>query len=798
MKHEKIIKQMTLKEKCKLLCGRDVWSTNPVESAGVPSIVLSDGPSGVRRQLGKGDQLGFNESEKATCFPSAATVANSWDLKLAQEVGEALGREASAQEVDVLLGPGLNTKRSPLCGRNFEYFSEDPYLAGKMAAAYIRGIQSQGVSACPKHFAANSQELHRMANDSVVDERTLRELYLTNFEIAVKEGKPRTIMSAYNRVNGAYANENAHLLTQILREEWGFDGMVVTDWGGSSDIIEGVRAGGNLEMPGTADDSACQIYKAVQEGKLTQAQVDLRVDELLDVILWAAKRKKQQADMDAQNEVARIAAERSAVLLKNEDNILPLKKDARVAIIGDFAQTPRYQGAGSSMVNCTRLDKTLDILGEAFTGETVFARGFLRENTWDAQLAQEAVQAARDADAVILYMGLPEVFEVEGLDRSHMSIPANQVRLLEAVSQANARVVVVFCGGSAVEMPWLSHCKALLWAGLGGQAGAKAVLNVLTGAVNPGGKLAETFPAHYEQLPVSRYYPGKARTSEYREGLFVGYRFTETANTVVTFPFGYGLSYTTFAYANLQATAQEVSFEITNTGSCAGDEVAQVYVSLPDGQVLRPAKELKGFARVHLEPGQKTRVCIPLDDKAFRYFNEETGRFEIESGQWQVLVGASVRDIRLTQTVQVQGSRAPIPKKAAAKDLFAVTDAEFEAALGRPIPPATVDAHEPLTMNDPIDALVRAKNPLARGVIGVMLNIRDKSVASGKPNLNLLFNTNMPFRAIAKMTGGMVSMQMAQDVVFLVNGHFFRGLFRVIRGFLNRPNIEKLDEEKKQ
>lgn len=797
MKHQDIIKRMTLADKCYLLSGLDTWSTRPVQEAGIPVIILSDGPSGVRRQLGAGDQLGLNESEKATCFPSPSTVANSWDLELTEKIGAALGKEAAFHDVDVLLGPGLNVKRSPLCGRNFEYFSEDPYLSGKLAAGYIRGIQSEHVSACPKHFAANSQELHRMANDSVLDERTLRELYLTNFEIAVKESQPKSLMTSYNGVNGIYANENPHLLQEILRDEWGFDGFVVTDWGGSNDFVDGIRAGCNLEMPGTGEDSPCQMYQAIKDGRMDEATLDIRVDELLDVIYWANQRAKTTVDMDQQNAVAQEAAERSITLLKNENGILPLKNETKITIIGDFAELPRYQGAGSSMVNTARLSKTLAQASAIFKQEVKYVRGFERMDKWNEELANEAVSVAKNAEVVLLYMGLPEVFEAEGLDRTHLQIPQNQVKLLEAVATVNPNIVVVFLGGSAIEIPWLKHCKALVWAGLGGQAGADAVLKVLTGEVNPSGKLAETFPAHYEDLPVSRYFPGTGRTAEYREGLFIGYRYTETMDTAVTFPFGYGLSYTSFEYDQIEATPQQVSFDLKNTGICAGDEIAQLYVHLPNGEVLRPSKELKGFARVHLEAGETKRVVIPLDDKAFRYFNTDTNRFEVEGGAWQILIGASVRDIRLTQTVQVQGSDAKIPTMTMPADLMAVSDDDFEKMLGHTIPTQAIDLTAPLQMNDPLDALTRAKNPIARFVIGFLLRHREKSIQKGKPDLNILFMTNMPFRGIAKMMGTMVSMKMAEDLVFLVNGHFLRGLGRLIRDFFSKPSLKKLQEADK-
>ena len=800
MQYEEIISKLTLAEKCGILSGKDVWHTREVPGAQIPSIMLSDGPSGLRKQEGEGDHLGLNASVKATCFPSAATVANSWDLELAEKVGEALGREAAAKEVGVLLGPGLNVKRSPLCGRNFEYFSEDPYLAGKMAAAYIRGIQSMGISACPKHFAANAQEMHRMANDSVVDERTLRELYLTNFEIAIREGQPKTLMTSYNAVNGTYAHENQHLLSDILRGEWGYRGTVVSDWGGCNDFVESVRAGANLEMPGTGDDSPTQLYQAVKDGRITEAEIDARVDELLALVFDVSLAEKPEADLEAQHLIALEAAEKSIVLLKNEGNILPLKREMKIALIGDFAEVPRYQGAGSSLVNSYKVSVTTRLIQEAFPDAENFMPGFTREDKWDDAMAAAAVKIAGEADIALLYLGLPEVFESEGLDRPHMRIPDNQIRLLEAVEKANPNTVVVFSGGSAVEMPWLSHCRALVWAGLGGQASAEAVLKVLTGEVNPGGKLTETFPMTYEDLPVSHYYPGAQKTSEYRENLFVGYRYTETADCPVTFPFGHGLSYTTFTYDNLRADRDEVTFEITNAGTVDGDEVAQVYVAFPDSKIMRPARELKGFARVNLKAGETRQVTVRLDDKAFRYFNVGTNSWEIESGTYEILVGASVRDIRLKAAVEIQGTDAEIPETAKADfltvgELSGVPDAAFSALIGRDIPESSYG--ETFSINDPLDQLGRAKNPIARLVFRVMDSRRKKSLAAGKPDLNILFMFNMPFRGTAKMTGGMITMKMADAIVFMVNGHWHRGLGRLIGRFFRKKKLSKMEGKKK-
>lgn len=799
MKHADIIKQMTLEEKCYLFSGKDFWQTRSVERLGVPNMTLSDGPHGIRKQEGAGDQLGLNGSLPATCYPTAATIANSWDTALGEEIGEHLGTEAASQGVCVVLGPGLNIKRSPFCGRNFEYFSEDPYLAGKMAASYIRGIQKNGVSACPKHFAANSQELRRMASDSVMDERTLREIYLTGFEIAVKEGGAKSIMSSYNRINGVYANENHHLLQEILRDEWGFDGFVVSDWGGSNDHVEGVRAGSHLEMPTTGGDSDLELIEAVKSGRLSQELLDQRVDELLDVILSTTAAVKplegKPFDVEKHHAMAAKASEQSIVLLKNENNILPLKKGTKVAVIGEFAQKARYQGAGSSVVNPTKLDNAMDVIGNFGLDVAGFEAGYPRSGKGDPVMQAKAVELAKKADIVLLYIGLDEISESEGLDRSHMRLPQSQVDLIEAVSAVNSNVVAVMSAGSAVEMPWLSKVKALVHGYLCGQAGASSVLKVIMGQVNPSGKLAESYPVKYEDVSSAPYFPSKERTAEYRESLFVGYRYFETANVPVLFPFGYGLSYTTFEYSDLTVTDQEAAFTLKNTGGMDGAEIAQLYVSKPDGDIFRPAKELKGFAKVFLKAGESRRVTIKLDDKAFRYFNVKTNRFEVEGGRWQVMIGASCADIRLSGTVSVKGTEAPSPynKAQLAKyfsgDIKNISDAEFEALLGRPIP----DGHWSgmLDMNDALCQMYYAKGAAGRLAYKILTHFINKSIEKGQPNLNLLFNYNMPFRAIAKMTGGICTMEMAEGILTIVNGHFFKGLGRVIGGFFRSGKKRK-------
>ena len=802
MKHPDIIKQLTLEEKCHLLSGRDFWQTQSVKRLGIENMTLSDGPHGIRKQEGAGDQLGLNGSVPATCYPTAATMANSWDPALGEELGKMLGEEAASQDVCVLLGPGLNIKRNPFCGRNFEYFSEDPYLAGKMAAGYIRGIQANGVSACPKHFAANNTELRRMASNSVMDERTLREIYLTGFEIAVTEAHPKSIMSSYNMVNGVYANENEHLLQEILRDTWGFDGFVVSDWGACNDFTDGVRAGSHLEMPSTGGDSPRQLMAAIYEGRISEDEVDVRVDELLDVMLATRAAvdplKGKPFDVDAHHAFAQKCSEQSIVLLKNEENILPLKKGAKVAVIGEFAQKARYQGAGSSVVNCTKLDHTMDVIGNFDLDVVGFEAGYPRHGDPDKAMRDKAVELALKADYVLLYMGLDEISESEGLDRSTLAIPQCQIEVLNAVSAANPNVIVVMSAGSSVEMPWLDRCKGLVHGYLCGQAGASAVLKVILGEVNPSGKLSESYPVKYEDCSTSTYFPAKERSVEYREGLYVGYRYYETAQVPVTFPFGFGLSYTTFEYSDIKATDKAVTFTLKNTGSVDGAEVAQLYVSAKNPSVYRPAKELKGFAKVFLKAGESKEVTIELDDKAFRYWNSKTNKFEIDGGAYDILIGASVADIKLTAEVTVAGTNAPVPVDLAklpsyAKgDIKSVSDGEFETLLGHDIPDGKWAGT--LQPNDAIAQLYYAKSLKARLVWKVMDSLLQKSIEKGEPDLNITFIYNMPIRAIGKMAGGMVSQDMCDGILDIVNGHgiaFLKGLGKLIGGFFKQMGVSK-------
>ena len=785
MNTQEIIKKLNLEQKCALLSGATTFGTRALPKNNIPSITLSDGPNGVRKQAGAADHLGLNPSVPATCFPTAATVACSWDPALGEQIGQAMGEEAAAQEVAVLLGPGLNTKRSPLCGRNFEYFSEDPYLSGKMAASYVRGIQSNGISACPKHFAVNSQELRRMASDSVVDERTLRELYLTGFEIVVKEAKPKTIMSSYNLINGTYANENRHLLMDILRGEWGFDGAVVTDWGGSNDHALGVQNGSTLEMPAPGGDAVRELMQAVQSGKITEADVDARLDELLTLVFdthAAVQSHSRTFDADAHHALARRAAAESIVLLKNENDLLPLAEGAKVAVIGDFAQTPRYQGAGSSAVNSIKVDTFLDCLKESGLASAGFAPGFDRQGKPDAAKQAEAVALAQKAEVVLLCLGLDEIKESEGLDRGDMSLADNQIELLKAVQQANPNTVVVLSAGASLETPWLKHCRTLVYGALGGQAGAGAMLDVLTGKVNPSGKLAETWVNAYADTPAKDNFAGPGRMVQYCEGLYVGYRYYQTAGVPVAFPFGYGLSYTSFAYSNLQAASNGVTLTVTNTGKRAGAEIVQLYVAKPRAEVFRPAQELKGFARVQLQPGESKTVTIPLDDKAFRYWNTKTDSWEVEGGSYELRVGASSADIRLTAVVEVAGTGAPNPY--AGKHLphytsgkvQSVPDDEWATLLGRPVQQGKVKIDHNMTLGE----LNHSRSPLGWLIWLVLTALLNASYKRGKPDLNVLFQYNMPLRALAKMTSGAISMGMVDGIVMELQGFWIIGLVRVI------------------
>lgn len=807
MKYKEIISKMTREEKASLMSGKDFWQTMDVERLGVPSIFLADGPHGIRKQAEAADHLGLNESIPATCFPTAATVANSWNEELGEKMGEYLGKEAVAQKVNVLLGPGINMKRSPLAGRNFEYFSEDPYLAGKLAAGMIKGIQSHGISACVKHFAVNNQEERRMSIDTIVDERTLREVYLTAFEIAVKEGKTKTVMSAYNMLNGEYTNENVHLMKEILRDEWNYDGVVVTDWGGSNDRVDGLIAGNELEMPTTAGETNQEIIAAIENGKISEDVLDECVDRLLDLVFTteeAFKEEPKTIDKNEHHQMAQKVAEESIVLLKNDSNILPLQKDKKVAVIGDFAKEARYQGAGSSIVNPTFLDNSLNVLKSSDINSIGYEQGFDRYGKKSKKKIDKACALAKEADIVLLYIGLDEVTEAEGLDRQSMVIPENQIELLNALYEVNANIVAVLSSGAVVEMPWINKVKGLVHAYLSGQAGAKAIQRIITGEVNPSGKLAETYPLQYEDTPAYHHFPGKEVSVEYREGPYIGYRYYDTADVDVLFPFGYGLSYTSFDYSDIQVSKEGVTFNITNTGEVAGKEAVQLYVGCQSEVIFRPKKELKGFTKVFLNAGETKSVTIPFDDKTFRYFNVRTNQWEIESADYNIMIGAASTDIRLEDSIFVEGTEAPLPyDKEKLPSYYSgqandVSIEEFETLLGTKVPNAKWDRAKPLGYNDTIAQCRYAKGMFARFAFRLIKFSHRFLWKIGKrdtANLIMMSVYHMPFRGYARMTGGVVNMPMVDGILKIVNGHFFKGLGHVLR---ERRKLVKAQKEREQ
>ena len=781
---EKIISSMTVRQKAELLTGKNFWQTKDFPALGVPSVFLADGPHGLRRQTAKADHLGLNKSIPATCFPTSATMANSWNEALGERMGRALGEEAASLGVNVLLGPGTNIKRNPRCGRNFEYFSEDPYLAGKMTASYVRGIQANGTSACVKHFAGNNQEERRMANDSVIDERTLREIYLTAFEIAVKEGGTRCIMSSYNKVNGVYADENTHLIRDILRGEWGFDGVITSDWGGTNDKVASVRAGSDLEMPsckyGTDD-----LVKAVEGGELDVRYLDESVERVLRLIeSTSAGEKGKPFDREAHHDLARECAEESIVLMKN-DGTLPLDNKVKVAVIGDFARNPRYQGAGSSIVNPTRLETLLTSLDGVNT--IGYERGFHRYGKSRQRLTERAIRLAKRADVTLLCLGLDEVTEAEGLDRENIKIPQNQIELFKLIRVFSKKLVVLLSCGSAVETGFLRSANAILYGCLSGQAGASATANVLTGRVNPSGKLAETFPVRYGDCPSAKYFPGKQMTAEYREGPFVGYRYYDTAGVPVAYPFGHGLSYTRFEYSDLSASDGGVTFKIKNVGGRDGAEIAQLYVGKADSKIYRPVKELKGFKKVFVRSGESVTVTIDFDDKTFRYFDADTDKWEVEGGEYQLYIGASSADIRLKTTVRREGTLSNCPRSMPQLPSYFVGkvtdigDEEFRALIGREIPKAGYDFYKKnrLTVheNSTVADLKYARGGTGRAfyriiifIIALMAKFGNKTTA----NTLTMGALHAPVRGLAKF-GGMTRRQL-EGLIVMFNGRFFKGL----------------------
>ena len=804
MKNKELLSKMTLEEKVSICSGKDFWTLRGVSRLGIPEITLTDGPHGLRLKNPNSNKSSLADSVPATCFPTAATTACSWDEDMLFKMGEAMAEECLAEKVSVILGPGVNIKRSPLCGRNFEYFSEDPLLAGKMAAALIRGIQSKNVGASLKHFAANSQEKKRMTIDSVIDERALRETYLTAFEIAVKESQPWTVMNAYNKLNGTYCSDNGYLQNRILRDEWGFEGIVVTDWGAANDRVTGMINGNDLEMPSSGGYNDAKVCKAVREGRMKEESVDVCADRMLSLILKSKDAMTVTSyDKSAHHKIAAEVCKNSLVLLKNEDNILPLSKDKTVAVIGEMARCPRYQGAGSSNINPTQLDDAFDaLLKKGY--KLNFAPGYnKKKDVVNEIMLKDACIVAERADTVLLFIGLTEEYESEGYDRSHLNLPASHVKLLEEILRVNENVAVVLYGGSPVVLPHLDKIKGLVNGYLGGQAGGSALAEILSGDFNPCGKLAETYPLSLEDTPCYSIYPASGTTAEHRESIFIGYRYYDIVKKDVLFPFGYGISYTDFEYSNLKLSKKKikdtdeitVSFKIKNTGNVAGAEIAQIYVKDKESTNFCPEKELRGFKKVFLEAGEETTVEIILSKRAFAYYNVNIGDWHVESGEFEILVGASSRDIRLNGKVTVESTvEAEIPDYRGTAPCYyngtmnEATDREFEAILGRPLPPSEIDKNAPLTL---LNSLGDAANTKWGKVINNLIDKALSTVAGEDQAMGMAkaMALEIPIRNFVTMSAGVFSEEMAKGLLMILNGEkpaaglgkILGGLFGAIR-----------------
>lgn len=792
--HQDVIDRMSLAEKAALTSGASFWQTQAIERLDVPSIFVSDGPHGLRKQSSSADHLGLNASVAATCFPTAATLANSWDQQLLYDVGRAVAKEARAEDVAVILGPGLNIKRNPLGGRNFEYFSEDPYLAGMLAAAFIRGAQSAKVGACPKHFAVNSQETYRMSIDEVVDERALNEIYLEGFRIAVQEGKPWMVMTSYNKVNGTYAHENPHLVGDILRDRWGYQGTVVSDWGGNNDAAAALKAGSNLEMPSSNGISPSRVVEAIESGELDPKILDRRIDEIL-TLLDAARPEAPhpeddpKVDFASQHHLAQRAAEESLVLLKNDRGSLPLDSSQSVAIIGTFAKTPRYQGAGSSLVNPTQIDSALDALYQSDLNIIGYEPGFKRSDSPSPHLAQRALDLAAKADTVVLFLGLDEGAESEGVDRPHMRLARNQLSLTRKLIDSGARVIVVLAGGAPVELPFADHVEAILHSYLPGQAGGAAIARALTGEVNPSGKLAETYPLRYSDVASAHTFNAHEASAEHRESLYVGYRYFDKIGKPVRFPFGFGLSYTDFSidqaalvWAEGKATPDAVRVRVTNRGDRAGSETVQVYVEAAESPAqVRAVRELRGFGKVHLEPGESVETVISLHDHAFSIFDVEGKKWQLVGGDYRILVGSSSRNISqtLTMTVEQSPTSAPWQQSLQAEELpdyrsgtvQDVAQAQFERLLGHPLPAQDWDRGAPLDENS-ILAQLPGHSLGANLVYRTITGTADLLDQVGKPILAnyCRFLLALPLRSLSRMTGGSISVAQQDKIIKWLNG----------------------------
>lgn len=786
MKHAEIVEKMSLEQKAAFVSGYDYWHLEEAPELGLPKIMVTDGPHGLRKQNPNGDSVGLGNSYPATSFPTAATSSCSWDEDLLKQEGEALGEECLKEQVSVILGPGTNIKRSPVCGRNFEYFSEDPYLAGKCAAGWINGVQSKGIGTSLKHFACNSQEAYRMIINEVVDERALRELYLTAFEIAIKEAQPWTVMNSYNRINGVYASQNGWLQEKVARQEWGFKGLFVTDWGSSVDRIPGLENGTDLEMPSSGTLNTEKIIAAVKSGELDENVLNERVDNVVDLIVKSkeALSQKHTYDIDAHHELACRIAEGSIQLLKNDGDILPLKSGQKVAVIGEMAKAPRYQGAGSSVINPTKMENAYDNL-VALGVDVTYAQGYEKgKDVVNDALVSEAVEAAKKADVAVVFAGLTEEFEAEGYDRDDINMPSNHNSLIEEIAKANPNTVVVLAGGSVVLMPWIESVKGLLNSGLSGQAGGKAVANILVGKVNPSGKTSETYPLSFEENPTYGNYPGQPVVSEHKESVYIGYRYYDTAGKDVLFPFGYGLSYTKFEYSDLNLSSANikdtdeltVTFKIKNVGERDGAEVAQIYVADKESTIFRPVKELKGFKKVFLKAGEEKEVSITLGKRAFAFYNVDLQDWQVETGLFDIMVGASSRDIRLTKAVNIVSEcDAKIPdyhKSAPAyytADISAIDYAQWTAVYGKELPARERDKSKPIDIYCCLDDASHTKwgGKICRLINKMMQKFG--SAENGDGAMLAAMATQIPIRNFMAMSMGVFSPKMAEGLLMILN-----------------------------
>ncbi len=770
MNIDAILEKMTLKEKIALCSGANFWQTKAMTQYGIPSLFMCDGPHGLRKQEAGADMLGINESLPATCFPTAVTTSMSWDVSLAQRIGRAIGREASAKDVGLVLGPGANIKRDPKCGRNFEYISEDPYVTGKMAAGLIRGLQENGTAASLKHFACNQQENSRFHSDSILDGRTLREIYLTGFEIAVKEGKPGTVMCSYPKVCGVHASDSKELLTDILRTEWGFDGMVVTDWGAMNDRIEGFRAGCDLNMPGGSDYMEKEALEAVQSGKLSEEAVTASARRVLELVF--RQRQQESFDQEAHHALAREAAEAGAVLLKNEGSILPLKKEQKIALIGHMAKTPRYQGAGSSHINPFRVVSAVEAMPNC-----AYAPGCDEQGNTTDHLIAEAVSVAKKAEVAVLFVGLPGKYESEGFDRDTLQMPEGHLRLINEITRANANTVVVLSCGSVVECSWADSVKAILYMGLPGQAGGEAIANLLYGKINPSGKLTETWPYTYADCPTADCFGTK--DAQYREGIYMGYRYYDKAGVPVRWPFGYGLSYTSFAYSNLQVEDDRATVTVTNTGAVPGAQVVQLYIAPHTAGLHRPVKELKGFQKVFLQPGESAAVDFMLDDRSFAVWQDG---WKVPSGSYDVLVGD------LKAALQKDGTEIPAPVWQNGSwyetPKGTPTQAQWETMLGRKYT-EIVPTKGHFTMDN---SVMEMKDHSL--IMKIMFKATEATVAKGFGGKKDYDNPEFRMMMAASAGGPLRGMQISggikgglmKGLLHMANGHFFRGLQTMITG----------------